>query len=143
MSNERLLDPADEMILEEEREVEKKQKELTLAEKDYWLAVYCGLSGSDRFKDFVKNNFEVQNIVDHESKKYEIRVIEKPVAVGPKLSPNQIFKLQALITSHGAKDAVDCVKGVMKILGQESSSIITKDEPLKLLSLDEARKKLD
>lgn len=125
----------------EENEADKKVRVLTQQEKDYWLAVYSGLCGSQRFTDFVKANYEIQNIVDHEKKSYEIRVIEKPVAVGPKMAPTQVFKLQEILIGFGVKNTVDCVKNILKLLGQESSPIITSESSL--IGLDKKKIKLD
>jgi len=130
------------MSEEKEKTVDEKVAELTPAEKDYHLAVFGGLMGSSRFVEFVRGNYEIQKILDHENKSYEVRVIEKPVAVGPKMSPGQVFKLQELLMSYGVRDAVDCVKNVLKVLGQESSPIIT-PEGARIISLSDAKKKLD
>jgi hypothetical protein len=97
---------------------------MTEQQKDHWLAIFGGLSASPKFKEFVALNFDIQNVVDDEKKTLEVRVIEKPGAIIPKPTPNQIFKLHKTLISNGVKAerATECTNQVLTILGQPVSS---------------------
>lgn len=106
-------------------EVAKAQQEIA---RDRYLGIFVKLMQSLRFKNFVESNFDITDRIDHDEKTIETLVIEKPVAVGPKLEPQQIVQIQAAVSGSGAKDAPATVKRILEILGQEGSVILTATE---------------
>lgn len=128
-----------------ELDIDEQVEQMPQAQKDYWLAVYCALSSSKRFREFVKNNYDIGQKFDHEKKTVEIIVVEKPDSIGPSLSKAQIFKIHGLLTSYGVKPGsiTDCTLAVLRVLGQAKSDIVEgSPEQLKLVT-DDIRNKLD
>ena len=96
--------------------------------RERYLGIFLKLMQSERFKKFLEDNFDITDRIDHDAKTIETLVIEKPVAVGPKLAPQQIIQIQSAVSGSGAKDAPATVKRILDILGQEGSVILTATE---------------
>lgn len=96
---------------------EAKQKEL-------WLQMLGQFMDSERFVDFIENNYLIQDIIDDENKTVTRRVMEKPTVVGPRLSPTQMKDIYLACSSAGVLDTVKLVGKLLIILGQEAPSII-------------------
>ena len=101
-------------------------------EKYQHLAYFLLFLQSPRFTDFIKNNYDIHQELDDEKKVVQLAVLERPISVGPRLSPTQLFKLQGLLASHGVQDVVACYNSLLKVLGQDSSPIITPSEAANL-----------
>ena len=99
-------------------------EEALAAQKELYLGIFYELNQSKRFVEFLNNNYDIQQIVDEETKTIDVRVIEMPTARGPKLGFDQIRKLHSAVVSAGVIDATLLVNKIMTILGQETSNII-------------------
>jgi hypothetical protein len=93
--------------------------------RDFWTNVLYQLTDSQRFLNFLDSNYSIVIQKNDEEKTVNILVTEKPTAVGPKLSGEQIFKMQATCMNAGAKDSADLVRRLLKILGQEDGRLVT------------------
>jgi hypothetical protein len=110
---------------------------LSQAQRERLLHIFLGLGKSRRFMDFIENNFHIQEGVDHEQKTIEIQVIEKPIAVGPKMSPSQLSKLYTACKKYGMKEENKFFAELLEILGQEQSDIVlATDGDLRKVSFD-------
>lgn len=119
-------------VVNEQEELEVTEAEMSQAVKEYYLSIYSKLAESKRFRDFIAANFDIRQEINEEEKTIDILVVEKPVAVGPALSANQILKLQGVLGSYGVVDTVAAVQAVMRVLGQEQSIIVTDTKDIKV-----------
>lgn len=119
-------------VVDEQEELEITEAEMSQAVKEYYLSIYSKLAESKRFRDFIAANFDIHQEINEEEKTIDILVVEKPVAVGPALSANQILKLQGVLGSYGVVDTVAAVQAVMRVLGQEQSIIVTDTKDIKV-----------
>lgn len=109
---------------------EEEKMEMEAVRKERLLHIFSELYKSKRYADFVDNNFNIVDQIDDENKTITTLVIEKPIAVGPKLSPSQIMRLQSVISSSGAKSTADTLKQILEVLGQEGNVILANENDL-------------
>lgn len=93
--------------------------------KDRWLAIFIELSRSPRFAKFVEDNYVISDGIDEENRVITTTVVEKPLSVGPRLSPVQLVNLGSLLMKSGCTDVSATVDAVIKLLGQEAGALIS------------------
>lgn len=122
-------------IEEEGQTLHEIIENMTDQERWQYAAYMVLLLQSDRFKEFIKNNYDIHQEVDSEKRIANLAIIERPVAQGPKLTPAQIFKIHGILAQNGTKDVVNCTKSILNALGQESSVLVTDlPTPSKIIS---------
>ncbi len=94
------------------------------AAKDRWIGIFVQLTNSHRFNTFLEDNFIIQDRIDEEKKTIETLVVEKPLAVGPPLSPTQLTELRTLLKIANCTQPEKVFESVLKLLGQEENSLI-------------------
>ena len=129
--------------VQEEQELTPEQK----AKQARDLEICRYLLKSERFVRFVDDNYLIQQKIDHDKKTVELVVLEKPVAVGPPLTSEQVTGILGVLKAAKCPDAIEVADAIMAILGQqdrEHRRIITgvSEADIRELSKD-AKKKLD
>lgn len=94
------------------------------AEKDLWLRVMFLLNASQRYTDFIDENFEIHTAVHEETKSIDVAVIEKPAVKEVEfktggdlqLDVQKSLKAQMLLKKNGCENTADVLKGIYEIL---------------------------
>ena len=96
---------------------------MSMAEKDMWLRATILLNHSERYSQFLNENFDIHFNVDDESKQISVVVVEKPEVktVELKSSDMQIdvqksLKAQMLLKKHNCENTAEVMKGIYEIL---------------------------
>ena len=92
------------------------------AKKERMLAIFLQLMESSRFRKFVDDNFVIGDAINDETKTITTCVVEKPVAVGPRMAPKQLFAMKKLLVNHGVKDEDKAFYELCALLGQDPST---------------------
>lgn len=99
--------------------------------KEAYAAVMAELMKSERFLNFLANNFTIQKIVDEDEKSIEIRVIERPTSVGVPLTQIQLKDMYNACSSSGVINTRELMIKLLTILGQETKALIVPDSLIK------------
>jgi len=109
---------------DEEVAVYPDAPELNAARQQRLLDIFVQLNKSKRFVDFIAANYLINSVIDDENKTIETTVIEKPISVGPKMSPLQVGKITTLIQACGSRNPVATLTELFNLLGQEESTLV-------------------
>jgi len=93
------------------------------AVKDRWLCIFIQLIASKRYKAFISANYDIADSINEEEKSIETLVIEKPLAVGPPLSPLQTMNIGKFLVDLKCQDVPSALQKFMAILGQDAPAI--------------------
>ena len=111
-----------------------KLESMTLAEKDNQLTIMFMLLNIDKFSEFVAENFDIHQSVDHEAKKIHTAVVEKPTVEIVEHKSNELLGLdtQKSLKAHMYLKSVGCpetaavVKKLYEIFGgTEENAIVS------------------
>lgn len=112
---------------------ETNQEEMSQGKRDMYLGIFMELCKSHRFNKFLNDNFTFSQMVDEEKKEIDLRIIEKPTAVGPPLTVPQVQAIYKACSASGVIDTQGLVSKILAILGQEDPNriILASDDDLK------------
>lgn len=100
-------------------------KQVSDAQKDFFLTIFAALNESQRFQQFVEDNFEIQKVIDDESKTISVRVIEKPTTANrPQITSGHLLKLVARLTSLKIPNPAEEAQKILHLLGEDSQIIV-------------------
>ena len=97
-------------------------KKVEEVKKQIWYGIFDQLSQSKRFIKFIDDNYSIVEERDEETKTIEIKVIEKPVAVGPALTSSQLVRLGKIMSTAGCKDVSGTMNKLLVALGQDEEA---------------------
>lgn len=119
------MENEEEHIVEDQTEsLEAFLSNLSDGQKMYDLTVLYLLKSSQRFCNFVNENFDIQHNIDQETKAIDIRVVEKPYGQTPfKVSDEAAARVSAML---GRKYSVDnpgrCMMDILAIFNGKDVS---------------------
>lgn len=90
--------------------------------KELFLIIFGELLKSERFTEFLEQNFDISQGVDHENKQVVIRVIEKPFEVRKhEFTLDQMVNLKKVIEKYAGLRADKAFQEIVDVIGGKAN----------------------